>query len=404
MDATPTASPSIPPDSRKALQARPPHICIVGGGFGGLYTALYLQKYRHLRDQGCQITLVEPRDQFLFTPLLYEVLTQELAAWEIAPTYSSLIAGTNINWQQTSAQTIDLDAQQVGLTNGQTLSYDYLVVALGAQNRPLTIPGVAEHALTFRTLSDALTLQKRLDQLSAAQHPVHVNIIGGGVSGIELATKIADRFSVKRPAQINLIERGDTLMKPMRQGLRQAALKALQKRQVNLYYNTELQSLSHDHLTIRQNHQSQTLPTHLTLWVAGTEPTPWLGQRPILQNDWGQCLTRPTLQLVDYPQVFMLGDSSAPPSPIPNTAQAAYQAADTVAHNLAALTRKRKPKPFRYLHLGDMLTLGKGNAGLWSFGLTLSGKPAALMRHFVYIYRMPTWRHRLKVLKNTLTP
>jgi demethylphylloquinone reductase len=390
MDATPTASPAVPPNSNSAKTLTPPHICILGGGFGGLYTALYLQKYRHLREQGCQITLVEPRDQFLFTPLLYEVLTRELEAWEIAPTYSSLIAGTNIGWQQTSAQSIDLAHRQVSLANGQTLTYDYLVVALGAQNRPMSVPGVSAHAMTFRTLSDALTLQKRLDQLAAAQHqPIHINIVGGGVSGVELATKIADRFSSKPAAHINLIERGDTLMK------------ALQKRQVRIYYNSDLQSVSADHLVISQNYQAKTLPTDLTLWVAGAEPTPWIGQQIVLQNDWGQCLTRPTLQLVDDCRVFMLGDSAAPPSAIPNTAQAAYQAADTVAHNLAALIRHRKPRAFHYLHLGDMLTLGKGNAGLWSFGLTLSGKLAALMRHFVYIYRMPTWRHRFKVLKNT---
>ncbi|MEO0541891.1 MAG: FAD-dependent oxidoreductase, partial [Cyanobacteria bacterium P01_A01_bin.105] len=144
-----TLSPAAASSGKSAVAHPPTRICIVGGGFGGFYTAVYLQKYRHLRD--CEITLVEPRDQFLFTPLLYEILTDELQVWEIAPTYSALVAGKNIHWKQDRAVDVDLDQQQVTLARGEVLPYDYLVMATGAAQRPLTLPGVQAHALPFRT-------------------------------------------------------------------------------------------------------------------------------------------------------------------------------------------------------------------------------------------------------------
>jgi NADH:ubiquinone reductase (non-electrogenic) len=380
-----------------------PRICIIGGGFGGLYTALYLQRYRHLKS--ASITLVEPRDQFLFTPLLYEVLTDELQVWEIAPTYSSLLAGTNVTWRQTRATDIDLQQQWVILQTGEPLVYDYLVVATGAVTPAVPVAGVKTHALTFRTLEDVLTLKARLDQLVTTHQPVAVTVIGGGPSGVELATKIADRF--QRQAQVTLIERGDTVLKPFARGLRQAALKALKQRQVQLHLQTQVTEISAHQVLGHRGQESFRLPSDLTIWATGTQPAGWPGREPVYGNDWGQVFVRPTLQLVDYPEVFVLGDGAVTQATVsqavPNTAQAAYQAADAVAHNLAALTRHRQLKPFHYLHLGDMLTLGYGTGGVWSFGLTLAGKLGGLVRRAVYLHRLPSQQHRWKVIRHTLT-
>ena len=143
------------------------------------------------------------------------------------------------------------------------------------------------------------------------------------------------------------------------------------------------------------------LPSHLTLWATGTEPLPWLGT-PVSTNDQGQVLVRPTLQLEDYFNVFVVGDVAAQQQPVPNTAQAAYQAAANVASNLANMTRQRQPEPFRYLHLGDMLALGKGTGGVWSFGISLGGTLGGIIRRAVYIHRLPTNHHRLKVVRRAL--
>ncbi|MBX2863545.1 MAG: FAD-dependent oxidoreductase [Leptolyngbyaceae cyanobacterium MAG.088] len=370
-----------------------PRIVIVGGGFGGLYTALYLQKYRHLK--GASITLIEPRERFLFTPLLYEVLTEELLLWEVAPAYHSLLAGTNIKWQQDWAEHIDLERQRITLRQGDRFNYDYLVVATGAKTRQLPIPGINKHALTFRSLDDVVTVKARLDQLSQASYPVAVTVIGAGASGVELAAKVADRLG--RNAQVRLVDRGAQILSPFPQGLRHQAMTALRQRNVELHLQTHINQVGPD--TVHLNNVE--LPSHLTLWATGTEPVPWSGT-PVNTNDYGQVLVRPTLQLEDYFNVFVVGDVAAQQKTVPNTAQAAYQGAAAVASSLAKMTRQKQPKRFSYLHLGDMLALGKGTGGVWSFGISLGGKLGGIIRRAVYIHRLPTNHHRFKVARRAL--
>ncbi|MEO0756441.1 MAG: NAD(P)/FAD-dependent oxidoreductase [Cyanobacteria bacterium J06648_16] len=395
-----TLSPPAPSPQRLSVTS-PPRICIVGGGFGGLYTAVYLQKYRHLRS--CEITLIEPQDQFLFTPLLYEILTDELQLWEIAPTYSALVAGQNIRWRQDRAVDISLSRQQVTLSQGEQLSYDYLVMATGAVTRQMTIPGVREHALPFRTLDDALTLKARLGQLAATTPTPSIIVVGGGASGVELATKVADRFD--RRAQVVLIDRGSTILKPFAQGLRKAAQQALQKRRVEVWPNSSVAEVTARQVIGQRAGQPFVRDCDLTIWATGTQPVGWPGSEAVARNDYGQVWVKPTLQLQDWPKVFFLGDSAViqgKAKPNPNTAQAAYQGADAVAKSLAAMVKGQSAKPFRYLHLGDMMTLGRGAGGVWSFGLTFSGRLGGLVRRAVYIYRLPTIRHRLKVARRAI--
>ncbi|MEM9905479.1 MAG: FAD-dependent oxidoreductase [Cyanobacteria bacterium P01_D01_bin.44] len=388
--------------SLEATNATAPRICIVGGGFGGLYTALYLRRHRVLK--AARVTLVEPRSQFLFTPLMYELLTSELETWEVAPTYSSLIRGTSIDWRQNQATQIDLAQRQVTLGSGEVLTYDYLVMATGARSRPVDIPGVEEHTLGFRSLSEVLTLKARLAQILVAYPKVAVTVVGGGPSGVELAAKVADRLG--RRGQITLVDSGDRILKPFASGLQKVAIKALQQRGVQLVLGAQVTQVEATRVLGQQGSEPFELASHLTIWAVGTEPMPWLGQQPLARNQQGQCLTLRTLQLMDYPEVFMLGDGAAiapdqkkKSKSAPNTAQAAYQAAATVAHNVSALVQQRRPKPFRYVHLGDMLTLGYGVAGVWSFGLAQGGQLGGLIRRAVYIHRLPTREHRWRVLR-----
>lgn len=408
-------------------QLSSPRICIVGGGFGGLYTALYLQKYRHLKNS--HITLVEPREQFVFSPMMYELITDELKQWELFPTYSRLLAGTSIRWQQARAEAIDLQQQTVSLSDGKQLAYDYLVVATGAESRTLPISGLQDHALTFRSFQDVLVLNERLASLVRAHslkaqtarlqgppkgksqmqtaEPIAVTIVGGGVSGVELACKIADYLGDR--SSITLVDRGDTLLAQFPLPMRQQAHRALTQRRVRQQLNTEVAAISANTVRLHARSASDSasgnadleIPSQLTLWAVGTQPCPWLGEQPVSQNDQGQWLTRRTLQLVAYDNVFVLGDSADVRGPngkaAPNTAQAAFQAASRVAANLAAMTKGRSPKTFNYFHLGDMMTLGVGNASVHSFGLTLGGRFAALIRRGVYVFRMPTRRHQLRV-------
>lgn len=400
MQASRVSSRVASPPRRATVTALPPRVCIVGGGFGGLYTALSLVRRSRHHGQVCTITLIEPRDRFLFTPLMYELLSDELKPWEIAPSYGELLHQTGVKHLQTRVQRWHLDHRTVHLETGDRLEYDYLVVATGSQEPPLSLPGWREHSYRFRTLADVARLEDRLANLEASDRAqIRVAVVGGGPSGVELACKVSDRLGTR--GVVRLLERGDRILKPFAPRLRRTALRALARRRVQLQYHTEVSAITADTLTYRTSDRApETQPVDLVIWAAGTQPTPWLGTEP-----GGETLPKAvqaTLQLPSYPEVLVVGDQAQMPwqrdRPAPRTAQAAYQAAEVVAHNLVALMQGRSLKSFRYLHLGDMMTLGKGNALVSSFGLVFSGAIAGLVRQVVYLQRLPTLHHRWQVL------
>ena len=381
------------------------NVLIAGGGFGGLYTALYFSKFSWVKSGKCQITLVEPKDKFLFTPLLYEILTDELQRWEIAPNYQKLLLKTKIQWFQDKVTGIDLKQNQAYLATNSYLTYDYLVLALGRKTKFANIPGLEQYALTFRSITDAEILKEKLQIFKAlAKLKTSIAVIGAGANGVELACKVYDQLLGK--AEIYLIDRSQAILKNFGDGVNKAAKKALAKRNIQLLLSTEVQEITANSIIIKQQHTISEYSTDLVLWTAGTETIDWINNLPCQRNNLGKLLTRPTLQLIDYPEVIALGDvadiRNNKTTPVPTTAQAAYQQASCAANNLQAILQNKRPKRFYYLHLGDMLTLGKGEAIISSFGINLSGKLADLLRRLIYIQRLPTMRHRLQVFKNLL--
>lgn len=377
-------------------------ICILGGGFGGLYCALSLHQRLGKSDR-VHITLVEPRDRFNFTPMLYELLTHELAPWEIAPAYRDLLKHTAVELRQDWAEHIDLNQRTVALRQGELLTYDYLVVALGSQMRPPAIAGSQAHTLPFTTLADAEQLDRRLADLER-QPKVRLVVAGAGPSGVELACKLSDRLG--RRGQVTLVDRRGEILRSYPERLRRAAARALAKRGVDIYLNAAIETVNASGMTI--DHQGQNLhcQADLVLWTVGTIPRAWVGNDAPKPTLFGQCPVRPTLQLANHSNVFVLGDMAAMPAPgrdrAPTTAQAAYQAGPAVAHNLMALITHRPLKPFVYNHLGDMLTLGQGEAVVCGFGLCITGRLGAFSRRWAYWLRLPTHAHRWRVLRYRL--
>lgn len=223
----------------------PQHICILGGGFGGLYTALRLSQLPWSQHTPPVITLVDHRDRFLFAPLLYELVTEELQTWEIAPPFEELLAGTSIQFRQAEVTGIDLDQRQVNLGQGDPLHYDRLVLALGGDTPMDMAPGVADHALSFRTLQDAYRLKERLRLLEAADaEKIRVAIVGGGYSGVELACKLAERLGKR--GRVRLIERTDTILRTSPEYNRKSAQDVLSDLGVWLDLDTAVTEVTDD--------------------------------------------------------------------------------------------------------------------------------------------------------------
>lgn len=391
----------------------PQQICILGGGFGGLYTALRLS---NLPWEGTPptITLVDHRDRFLFLPLLYELVTDELQTWEIAPPYAELLAGTAVQFRQAGVASIDLNQHRVSLSDGVTLTYDRLVLALGGSTPMDMAPGVADHALAFRTLEDAYRLKERLRLLEASSaEKIRVAVVGGGYSGVELACKVAEHLGDgQRPVgdhrgRVRLIERTDMLLRTSPEYNREVSQKALSDLGVWVDLETAVDNVTADTISLTFREQTDILPVDLVLWTVGTKVNAVIADLPLKHNERQQVVVQPTLEAIDAPGVYALGDVAdcrdADGQQVPTTAQVALQQADFVGWNIWAAISDRPQLPFRYRHLGEMLTLGTSRATLTGLGVQLDGELAHVARRLAYLYRMPTFSHQVRVGLNWMS-
>ncbi|MFO5440189.1 MAG: NAD(P)/FAD-dependent oxidoreductase [Dolichospermum sp.] len=380
-------------------------ICILGGGFGGLYTALRLSQLPWESTPKPEIILVDQSDRFVFSPLLYELLTRELQTWEIAPPYSELLQGTGIQFYQSTVSAIDIHQQTVQLANKSELNYDRLVLALGGETLLDLVPGATDNAYPFRTITDAYRLEERLRILEAKNlEKIRVAIVGGGYSGVELACKLADRIGQK--GRFRLIEVGDQILRTSPEFNREAAKKALDSKGVFIDLETKVVAIEKDSISLEYKSQVDTIPVDLVIWTVGTKVSPVVKSLPLKQNQRGQITTTPQLQVLEHPEIFALGDLAdcldAEGKQVPATAQVAFQQADYTAWNIWATITNRPLLPFRYQPLGEMMALGVDNATLTGLGVQLDGSFAYLARRLAYLYRLPTLNHQLKVGFNWL--
>ncbi|MBD2304982.1 NAD(P)/FAD-dependent oxidoreductase [Chroococcidiopsis sp. FACHB-1243] len=387
------------------MSQQPARICILGGGFGGLYTALRLSQLPWESEKP-EIVLIDRSDRFLFSPLLYELLTGELQTWEIAPPFVELLASTGIRFCQGEAAEIDIYEQRVRLQDGIEIPYDRLVLALGGETPLDMVPGASSYAFPFRTLADAYRMEERLRLLEASTaDKIRVAIVGGGYSGVELACKLADRVGER--GRFRLVELSDQILRTSPEFNREAATKALEKRGIWLDLETKVESIEPNAIALEYKNQVDIIPVDLVVWTIGTRVAPIVRSLPLKQNQRGQLTATSTLQVIDRPEIFALGDLAecrdAAEQQVPGTAQAAVQQADYAAWNIWASLTHRPLLPFRYQNLGEMMTLGIDNATLAGLGIKLEGSLAAIARRLAYLYRLPTLDHQIKVGINWLT-
>jgi NADH dehydrogenase FAD-containing subunit len=214
-------------------------IIIVGGGFGGLFTALGLQGT-------CDVTLISDDENFLFTPMLYEYFSGEVEEWHIAPRYKELL-DENVNLVADEVTNVDLNERTVTLRKrSENLTYDALVLAVGGVTNFAGVAGAAEYAIPFRKIAHADQLRHRmveaLDHVAPdlppqdTQRALTFAVVGAGASGVELSTKMADllRDAFKRRAlhgepRVLVIEMGDRVVPGMGDEIREFVEDALRQ-------------------------------------------------------------------------------------------------------------------------------------------------------------------------------
>jgi len=374
-------------------------VVIVGGGFGGLYAALALAGLR----PGVPIVLIEPQPRFLFQPLLYELLSGELARWEIAPSYDTLLRGRGVVWLQDRVERIDTDQRTLQTQGGRRIAYGRLVLATGGRANSFGVPGVETHSQGFRSLGDVERLRELVSHLRQSRRPLQrLAIVGAGPSGVELACKLADLLAGS--AVVELIEQGASLLPHARAFSREQALLALQRRDVRLRCHSRVTAVSADHLDLRHSDGEgvmvdERLTVNGVIWTTGLRFEPPAITPAPLQDPQGRLLCESDLRLQGRQAEFALGDGALLPgeTPLPATAQVALQQAGLLAANLQRSLHDEALQPFHWHDLGEMMSLGIGEASLCGSGITLAGPAADRLRRLAYLTRLPGLPHQLRV-------
>ena len=413
----------------------PKKICILGGGFGGLYTALRLSTLVWPGNNKPEISLVDMRDRFVFKPLLYELLTEELDLDEVAPRFENVLSNSGIKFVKGKVAGLrakdeigddeEESKEQLGkvvLENGSEIAYDYLVVAFGSGTKLDLVEGAREHASPFCNLEDAIELKSFLrtsrDDKKAKRT---VAIVGGGVNGVELAASLCDKY--KNSINIQMLTPGGDILESYPKPQRQNAWNSLSLGRVDVRLGTKVTKVDVDpdseryRLSVENvEYGKDTLLADKILWTAGQEPVPvpivskeGKGEEEgkessfFVRNKNGNVLTDATLRMVGSSYVFALGDiavqDGSQEKKLSLTAQVAFQQSDYVAWNVWSAINGQPLLPFQYQHLGDMMSLGASEAtvALPIGGLNLTGLPASLLRKSAYVYRMPTLEAGVKL-------
>ena len=392
------------------MQNKRARIVIVGGGFGGLFTAL------DLSGSG-DVTLISDADHFLFTPMLYEYFSGEVEEWHIAPNYRELL-DESVNILRDEVTNIDLEARTITLKGrAESLTYDALVVALGGVTNFAGVPGAAEYSIPFRKLAHADKLRLRmvdaLDRVPPDLPPQDIQraltfaVVGAGASGVELSTKMADllRDAFKRRAlrgepRVLVIEMGDKVVPGMGNEIREFVEEALREFHVEVHTLTRVVRVAEKMLVFEHNGVRTEIDTAAVVWAGGVRVSPVVENLKVEKTSRGLILVNPTLQVPSHEDVFALGDiafyKDAAPT-LAGTGQLALQEAGLVAKNVKAFLSGDQLHTKHFEELGEAVSLGTERAAVLAGGKAFGGPLARQARFALYTARLPTWHHRLRV-------
>ena len=356
-------------------------VVVVGGGFGGLFSALAIRERLPERP----VVVLEPHSNFVFQPHLYELLSGEMQSWEVAPRYRDLLSSRQMVWLQERVNRIDLDAGYLTTDKGSRLEWGDLILATGTEPNDFGIPGVSQHAQGFHNLNDVATLRERIHLLrQQRKSDAALVIVGAGPTGVELACKLADLL--EGSALIHLIEVGDEILARSRSFNRTKAQAALERRQIRLHLNTSVTAVQDTQVQLAGG---SSLRHDGLIWSGGSRPSlPPLKPESLVERR-GISINS-DLRVSGQANVFAIGDSSHhAEAPWPGTAQVAMQQGEAVAAALAAMAAGQEPEPFEFQDRGEMLSLGLGDATLTGLGITLAGPLAFNLRRATYLTRLP---------------
>ena len=408
----------------ESLQSVKHHVVIVGGGFGGLYAA------QNLGSLPVQVTLIDRRNFHLFQPLLYQVATGNLSPGDIAaPLRSILSRQKNTKVLLGEVHDIDSTEKHVVLKDGETVSYDSLIVATGVSHSYFGNDSWAKVAPGVKTVEDALEIRRRIfEAFEKAEKDTDPKrrkvlqtfvVVGGGPTGVELAGALAElayhtlkadfRHIKTEDTRILLVEGMDRVLPPFDPALSIEAQNALERLGVEILTRTLVTKIDGEEVTLLNrghDQKSETICAATVLWAAGVRASKMgqvLAERTAASLDRaGRVIVEPDLTLINHPDIFVVGDLANFPhqgeKPLPGVAPVAMQQGRYVAETIGKRLTGEPFAVFRYQPGGSMAVIGRNEAVVDLGWAKMKGLPAWLLWIFVHIYFLIEFDNKLVVL------
>jgi NADH:ubiquinone reductase (H+-translocating) len=377
---------------------------VLGGGFAGAYVARLLGKHG--------ATIVSPQNSMLYTPLLPEAASGTLEPRHVVVPlrqmcpHADLVLGSTVSLD-TEARKVAVDS----IAGPLEISYERLVVALGAISRVFPVPGLVEHGRGFKDLADAIALRnhvlERLDAAAAGGPAAELGFVfvGAGYAGVEAIGELNDLVqSALRyyptlrdvPQRWMLVEAAPQILSEIPRRLGAYAAKRLAKRGIEIRVETTLASYDGETAVLSDGTE---IPAHTLVWTAGVKANPLLGQLGLPLDERGRVRVDGLLRVEGLEGVWALGDGAAVPNEAtpgqtdPPTCQHALRQARRLAKNLTGESR-----PYSYRMLGQVATLGRFKGIADVMGLHVSGFPGWFVARTYHLYALPLVSRKLRVV------
>lgn len=395
-------------------------ILILGGGFGGVYAALELDKHLKRRDD-LQVTLISEDNFLLFTPMLHEVAAGDLNSTDIVNPLRRMLK--HVRFVEADVARVDLDAKKVHCTRGLRkrpldFEFDHLILAVGSTSNFFGIANLEDTAVTMKTISDAALLHNRmlamLEQASlepdAAEREKFLTFVcaGGGFAGVETIGAVNDfvRDAIELypdlkndKVRVVLIHPGQVVLPELGEKLGRYAQRKLIERNVEVLTGQRVTGYDDSVVTISDG---RTFPTHTLIWTAGVKPSAVIEPLP-LAKEKGRIKVDNTLRVTGHHNLWVVGDCASVPDfktgqPQPGTAQHGLRQATHAARNLIAAIDGRPMRPFKFTTIGQLASIGHHTGVATVFGFQFSGFLAWWMWRTVYVAKLPRLAKKLRVV------
>ena len=392
-----------------------PRVLVLGGGFAGIGAA------KKLADAPVDVVLVDANDYHSFQPLLYQVATGLMDTPTIAHPLRDLFHDQpNVHVRQATVSGIDRANRTVEFEDMDALSYDYLVIALGARVNFFGVGGADQHAFPLYTVEDALRLKEHLlrrweaadrDRGLVEDGALNVVVVGGGPTGVESAGALAELFHSNltkdypdlpsEHARITLVEAGPALLGMFKTDIQEYTVRALEKRGVEVMLGESVSSIEPTRIELASG---RVLPAHTLVWGAGLQANELSSDVGVDLQRGNRIAAAPDLSLPGDPRVFPVGDvawitDTKTKKVLPQLGSVALQAGEQAGENIARLTEGKETEPFVYHDKGTMATIGRGAAvAQLKGGHTMKGRSAFLAWGAVHLALLSSGEDRAKAL------